>query len=168
MNEKNQSEKPLMSMNTFLFLCALIFFGCNTDVIEYEVRDDYVGPCVVFVSLNNKVEIKSNTVILNDGLGMINHSDMKKKFIFKSRQSRVELEVIQIGMEKNITDSIRYIFRLTKGATTSSCIKDELRIVSFFVGKKSDYIKWSDKYYSELVFFDSIGIDWCKYYKTHN
>jgi len=71
-------------------------------------------------------------------------------------------------MEENIKDSSRYIFRLTKGTTTSSCIKGELGIVSFFVGKKSDYIKWSDKFHSELVFFDSIGIDWCKYYKTHN
>jgi len=155
-------------MKTFLFLGAIFFWGCNIDVIEYEVKDDYVGPCVVFISFKDKVGIKNNKVIVNDGLGMINNTDMKKKFIFKSLESKAELEIIQIGKEENITDSIKYIFRLAKGNTTSSCIKGELGIVSFFVGKKSDYIKWSNKYYSELVFFDSIGIDWCKYYKSGN
>jgi len=91
MKEKNQFEKPLMRMNTFLFLYALIFSGCNNDVIEYVVRDNYVGPCVVFISFNNKAEIKSNRVIVNDGLGLINNSDIKKNL--SSNRLRVKLNL---------------------------------------------------------------------------
>ena len=157
-----------MIKNMFLVLCSIMFLSCNTDLVLYEISDDYIGPCVVFISFNNKTEIDSNRVVVKDGLGMINNINMKKKFIFKSIEKQNEIKIVQVGKEGNIVDTNRYIFRLTKGNTTSSCVKGELGTVSFFVGKKSDFAKWSDKYYSELVFFDSIGVDWCRYYKTYN
>ena len=150
----------------YLVINSLFFFGCNSEKIVYNISDKYTGPCVVFLDIQNKIQDEGNRITVRNGLGAMNNNKMKKKFTFRSIETQSQFEIVELGKESSVGDSARYIFRLTQGNTTSKCVTGELYLVSFFVGKKSEYLNWSNNFYSELLYFESIGVDWCAYYKS--
>jgi hypothetical protein len=62
----------------------------------------------------------------------------------------------------------RYIFRLTNGSSSPGCDSSEIDLISFYVGIKEEYLQWSDKYHDDFEYFDSIGVNWCSFYKQLN
>lgn len=153
-----------MKLNNIFIISLVVFlFGCENNTVEYCINDNYTGPCVIFI-YNSKYNTKSNKILIDKGLARINKNVMKKKFIFKSVEQNKELEIIPIGKTDIAKDKLRYIFQLTEGSRSSKCTTEDLQMISFFIGLKSDYINWSSTYHDELEHFESIGFDWCKYY----
>lgn len=152
----------------FVFFFSFLFYACNSKQVVYRISNKYVGPCVVFIYESENVRLNStDTIDLVNGLGRISSDKMKNKFIFQSNESSKELEVVPIGKEAETTDKERYIYRLGKSSSSSSCITNDLEKISFFVGTKLDLKEWSSHgHYDGLNYFDSIGIDWCKYYRS--
>jgi hypothetical protein len=150
-----------------VLLIALMFLGCNENLVTYKIKDRYVGPCVVFIYENDsKVVLSDNVQINENGLGRITEQISKNKFIFSSLEGGNELKIIEIGKESNVSDSSRYIFRLVKGSSSSNCTKKDLNIITFYVGKKSDFLNWVKQNGDELEYLKLMGLDWCDYYKN--
>jgi len=154
--------KPLC----FWIVILMVLSSCK-NTIEYKISDNYVGPCVVFIYQNNSIKNDSNNIVINEGLGRINSNKMSQKFIFKSIENNHEIPPVEIGHEETVVDNQRYIFGISKNTLDSKCDNKDLNTVTFFVGGKTDYLKWSDKYHNnELNYFDSKGIEWCNFYKA--
>lgn len=149
----------------YLLLSLAFFASCKARIIQYKISDRYSGPCTVFVVPSSKNKVKSEVILVDKGLGSIAEDKMKQKFSFNSMESGKELEIIPIGKDNEAKDSTRYIFRLTNDITSSNCIPGDIHKLSFFVGSKSELKQWSANYDDELEYFQSVGIDWCRYYK---
>lgn len=161
-------QKTITMRKLIIILITMICFNsCKTQNIEYQISDSYIGPALVFIYPDNTYLMKGFDVIIKDGLGAIDDNKMKRKFIFKSIESKTEIKIINIGSEEKISDNSRYIFQLTKDTHYDICNEKILNVATFFVGRKLDYAKWSDKHINEFSFFDSTGVDLCKYYKSN-
>lgn len=164
----NLNKSKYHKMNLFYISMIIIsFLSCNAKIVEYKISDSYVGPCVVFVYSKDKILGNSDVVTINEGLGRIYESKMKQKFLFRSIEKGIEISIIPIGEESQTSDTSRCIFMLTKGSSDSNCLKEPLNIVTFFIGKKQEFINWGNKYNDELDYFESIGVNWCEYYKKN-
>jgi hypothetical protein len=151
-----------------LFVTVAFFLTqCKSIPVEYKISDSYVGPSVVFIYPNSANFINEDDIVVKDGLGVIKESEVKRKFIFKSIEKGAELQIIAIGDENQTTDNERHIFQLTKGSSSSNCSSKDLNLITFFVGNKADFTKWTEQGKDELSFFDSIGVKWCDYYKQY-
>lgn len=155
-----------MKIKNFLISILILFYGCKGPNIEYLVSDCYSGPCVVFV-YPNKIGI-DNKINIDNGLGAIDNYHFNSPFVIRSLESRTPLEEVPIGEENKINDDYRYVFRLVSGSSDNSCVSYDVKSLSFFVGKKTDFLWWIKEYREELSYFESIGIDWCKYYHQVN
>ncbi len=149
-----------------LFFYATILYGCNNKPVEYKISDKYTGPCIVFIYSSNEYINPNSSVIITNGFSKVNNNKMKEKFMFKSIENDIELEIIPIGKITSASNNRRYVFGLTQENQTVLKCQGNIHSLTFFVGHKDDYIKWVKNYDNEFKYFDSLGVDWCKYYNT--
>jgi hypothetical protein len=148
-----------------IFLSFIALLGCKKNRVIYEISDKYSGPCDVFIYKTDLRE-KSNKVFVENGLGRVSEKMVTQEFNFFSKETHIPLDIIDIGKVEEATKNKKYIFELVYGYSSSKCTKEDLHLVFFFYGYKSEYLKWSKVYHDEFEYFDSKGIDWCKYYKS--
>ena len=157
----------MQNKNSWLiFLSIIAVFGCKKERLTYEVSDKYSGPCVVFIYKNEQYENKSNAVFIENGLGRVSENIVKQEFNFFSKEKHIPLDIVNIGKLEEANKNKKYVFELVNGYSSSKCTKEDLHLVFFFYGYKSEYLNWSKVYHDEFGYFDSMGIDWCKYYKS--
>lgn len=157
-----------ISKALIIVIFLLLHLKCKTKEIEYFVSDSYSGPVVIFIH-SSKISLnESDSIIINRGLGKIREKQMKNRSLIKSLETGLKLDIVPIGDEKNSSDSIRCVYRLVNSISGSGCSNEDLYTLRFFVGYKSDYERWSERYTNELDYFDSRGINWCNYYTTSN
>lgn len=144
-----------------------MLFGCKKgNLLVYNLSDAYSGPCIVFV-YDTIIPNSQNNIEFENGFSRITKKLLKRKFIFKSVESKNEIEIIPIGKIEYARPNVRYIFGLVNGYKTSSrCEVGDIYNIIFFVGTKEEYNKWTNEFNDEFTYFESIGIDWCKYYKN--
>lgn len=155
----------LVMRNTFVVAITLFFLSCQVRPFEYQISDSYTGPCVVFVMEKEKFKTISDSVILENGLGVIGRNVLGKNYLFRSIETGNVFEIVKIGSEINVPDSGRYVFQLALGTENNQCATN-IRAVTFFIGSKTAFLAWSDKPRDEFAYFDSIGINLCNYYKS--
>jgi hypothetical protein len=157
-------------MKISIYLLVTLLLNCNIKPVnfEYKIPDSYNGLCVIFIYKEAK-DIDSNNILINKhGLSRISESNVNKKFALTSAETKNEIPIIQIGDEKNAVDGKRNIFRLAKGFSSSNCDNNDINLISFYVGFKEDYLQWSNKYHDDFEYLDSIGVNWCSFYKQIN
>jgi hypothetical protein len=165
----NEQEGRTMNINKikcFILLSVFALTSCEKKRINYEISDTYSGPCIVFIYKNGQLENKSNKVFIENGLGRISEKKISQPFYFFSKGMRTPIEIIDIGKLQEANKNKKYIFELVYGYSSSICVKGDLHLMLFFYGYKSEYIKWSKIYHDDFWYFDSIGLDWCKYYRS--
>jgi hypothetical protein len=144
----------------------LMFFlltSCQSAPFKIYVNNNYNGPCIVFTHSRKAPHESIKKIKINDGLGITFRNSLEGEIRFYSDDGK-ELKIIQIGQEEYCKESSRYIFQLVRGTTDTRCTNKSLEILQFFVGKKSDFLKWTARYNDIFEFFDSAGIKWCEYY----
>gem|GEM_PF-1659376 len=151
------------------FFCLVIcctLLACNVTGVTYEVKNDYTGPCIVFIYKGRVGKNEAGNVVkLENGLARVSKTSIDSRFTFVD-DSLNEIKIIPIGKQETAPDNIRYIFELSKGVSSSRCSKTDLNIISFFAGTKRDYLDWSNKFQDNFMYFDVIGVKWCEYYKA--
>jgi hypothetical protein len=156
-----------MISKKYSYLILLFSWGCKSSIVQYKISDKYVGPCVVFVVPEHKLNKDGKIVIVKNGLGVISNVEVRNEFIFKSVETDAEMKIIGIGKEKDANNFDRYIYGLGKETKSSNCTYSEINFVSFFIGRKTEFETWNQKYRDELDYLDSTGRDWCDYYKSY-
>lgn len=157
-----------MKLNSLALLFGIpLIAACKSPSVKYLVNDGYTGPVVVFVTAldGNK---RDDTVLVRDGLGIIDESNMHNLSNILSIETSKVLNVVSIGDEVKIDNESRNVFCLGQSVSSSNCLGEEIKSIRFFVGTKVDYERWSVKYVDELWYFDSMRIDWCGYYQRHS
>ncbi|WP_315814165.1 hypothetical protein [Paraflavitalea speifideaquila] len=121
----------LIIKNTIVGITLLtLLFGCQVSPFEYQISDSYAGPCIVFVMENEKYNSINDSVILENGLGVIGGNVLGRNFLFKSLEKGNLFEIVEIGAENKVTDSGRYVFQLAKGSENNNC-SSNIRTVTF-------------------------------------
>jgi hypothetical protein len=138
--------------------------GCQRAPIEYVVDEQYIGPCLVLVTPPRANEPHPSRVVITQGVATMPFPTGRRPFIFKSKQTSASLTVIPIGQHTQVDDTARHVFQLTNGYFSRSTCLDNVANVSFYVGRKTDYARWSRTYHDETDYFASRGIDLCKLY----
>lgn len=152
-------------------ICAITFaltfgFCSNENTVTYLVTPNYEGFCVIFIKENIKMDDTSK-VNIKKGFGKMSNQSLKNPFVIKYLYSDTTIHIVEIGEEDSITDNKTHVFGLLKGSMGSPCQKEQIKLVSFFIGKKSEYLKWIGKYKSSLDHLDALDPDWCNYYKAN-
>lgn len=147
---------------TITFIIAI--FGFSKQTFEYRISNNYSGPCIVFIDSTIGKKKQQNFVVIKNGLGRISKDLMSRSFEFVTLETNSKMEIIEAGLESKVDTNSRFIFQLGNGVVTLPTCKGDIKNVSFFVGKKKEFMDWSLKFTSEFEYFDSIGVDWCKYY----
>ncbi|MFC4230256.1 hypothetical protein ACFOW1_00025 [Parasediminibacterium paludis] len=153
-----------MKKNIFFLVIGLLGCFCKPKIksIEFQINPKYIGPCIVFIN-NDTLNNNTEAFIIDNGLAKIHKNLTSRPFIFKHENDI--LSVVQIGEEDKILRMDKKIFGLTLNTQSTSCAK-RLETITFFIGNKSDYIKWLDLHKSEFEYFEEKGIDWCRYYNS--
>lgn len=60
----------------------------------------------------------------------------------------------------------RHIFQLTNNRI-SKCTTTDIEVITFFVGTQKEFEHWENKRIDELTTFETLGVDWCSFYKKH-
>ena len=154
-------NKTILLILTFL----VVLTGCEDESIDYIVSDEYNGPGIIFIIPDTLSPIQKENIILQNGLGKISESNLKRRFVFKSKETHQELEIVPIGGEIKTLDNKRCIYELVSGMSNFNARKLEIKNVEFYVGTKQEFINWKKCRYNALDYFDSIGVDWFRYYK---
>jgi len=164
MNKTKEMTMKKKMINIAFFFHILLFWSCEDMIVEYKISDKYSGPCIVFIYPDSK--FIDNKIVIKDGFSKVSGGIMKKKFIFKSVENEDELIIIPIGKIEDVSNDKRYIFRLTQGQKHSHKCPNTIYSITFFVGFKNEYVKWAKTCDDEHEYFESIGVDWCKYYSV--
>jgi hypothetical protein len=149
-------------INKIIYLIATISIAsCKEEPLVYSIEENYSGVCAVFIINKNGRDEKY--IYITKSLSIIAKSNLSKKFIFEDRQTKSEIDIIEIG--KTALDAKRYIYRLFKTTTSNECGED-IELISFYVGTQREFDAWKIKKIDELQTLELSGIDWCNYYKT--
>lgn len=140
-----------------VILCS---WGCKS--LEYKITDQYSGPVIFFIYTD---DIENPKLSIDNGLGRISEDMMSREIYFTSTERKTKIHLVPDGQQDSVSDQERYIFQLGVGKSSNSCIDKHLALLTFYIGTKSEYNSWYNLYQDEFEYFDSKGVDWCKYYK---
>jgi hypothetical protein len=159
------STKKKVRYKGLIFLTVFfVFFQGRLHPIHIAVSDHYTGPCVVFM-IPDSAQQTGNRLVVKNGLNVLSKGQERGYYTFTSIEKGSTIKIINSFREKEANDTDRYIFQPGSNTKTGNCDYRQLHFISFYVGRKADYLKWNKQYTEELVYFDSTGIDWCGYYK---
>jgi hypothetical protein len=162
---KNKTMLYGITIIIFIIGSYTISLYLNSKIVfQYRVKDNYSGPCIIFLDEN---ELNSNELIISSGLNIISQNVRKKTFIFKSHNTNKEIDIVPIGNKNHRDMNKRYIFNLSIGKQTSSCSDKIIQRICFFVGSETEFVYWKKNNLDEFNYFESKGIDWCLFYKSH-
>lgn len=138
--------------------------SCQRAPIEYVVDEQYTGPCLVLLTPPRANAPHPSRVVLTQGVATMPVPTGRRPLVFTSKQTRGSLTVIPIGQHTQVDDTARHVFQLANGYFSVSTCLDNVANVSFYVGRQTDYARWSRTYHDETDYFASRGIDLCQLY----
>lgn len=165
----NMKEKYRNFILIIKILVACPFISsCQTKGITYEIKENFRGPCIVFIYNHDSLYFRNKIEIDKTGFARENKKEMYGGISFKIRGTSSDLILIDMPYLDSTKNDFFAIYGFFHANIDSKCnIKSGLEFIEFFVGTKAEYIAWRDKNESILEYFDKKGIDWCKYYKAN-
>lgn len=150
-----------MKIDVLIISLCLCFTGCYFHKVTYIIDDKYVGPCLILFVKNSPDRRFSYTAYTDNGIVKVPKEVANNPFVLRYSASDANIEIIPIGRTQSANDSSRYVFQLTNGYFERPECPGSIANISFFVGRKRDYIKWCTPYHDEFEYFKSKGIKWC-------
>ena len=145
-----------------ILISILIITSCKNETLIYSIQKEYRGVCAVFVIQNENKNIMR--IEFQKGLSIMSKADLSKNFIFEDNDKKNQISIIEIG--KKAIDMDRHIFQLTNNRI-SKCTTTDIEVITFFVGTQKEFEHWENKRIDELTTFETLGVDWCSFYKKH-
>lgn len=161
MKEKYRS---FILLTKILVACPFIF-SCQTKGITYEIKENFRGPCIVFINNDDSLYNRNKIEIDKIGLGRENKKGKSGGMSFKIHGKNSELNLIDMPYLEITKNDFFGVYGFFHANVDSKCnVKNGVEYIEFFIGTKAEYIVWRDKNEGILEYLNKKGIDWCKYY----
>ncbi len=151
-------------INIIMIFIILFTFGCKERKVSIEFKNNYVGPCIIFIVPEDKIINNCEKIKMENGIGLISKKMENSILNFTINENKIEI----IPIKENYTNSDKevHIYELVKTSANISCPKNNiLDFYEFYIGTQNDFIKWRKINTDCQEYFFSKGVNFCSFYE---